>query len=275
MKKIFILSCWRSGTSWLEDMLGKKVEGSRLFGHEQQILTFLAMSKKCFYDNSLNIRRKANKPLCDIDKKDFYEEFGMKQHKILSNTYKWTKLDFRTFALKMVETFTLPYEARKYKQMVEKSPENGSPEVFNCAIEIFSNTKDFNLVYLVRDFRPYLASCHRKFVRKGKNSLGYYSKKWLQWNTNAINTLKDNKANNIFILSYEDLVKDPSLVEHFCEVWKTNTEVRANVLTKWETSPIIEDINKLYNQNLTGIKAVEDFVKKRKIIHINKKKGGI
>ena len=262
MKKIFILSCWRSGTSWLEDILGKKVEGARLFGHEQQILPLLAMYKKCYYDDSLNVRQLANKPLCDI--KDFHKELGLKQHKVLLNAKKWSKEEFKEFALRLMDVYFFSYET-KYKQIVEKSPENGSPESFKTAIDIFGGEIDYSLVYLVRDYKPYLASCYGKFIKKGKNDINYYSDKWLKWNTEAIKTLNNSNHDNIFVLSYEDLVRNPSLVEKFCVVWKKDTEIRANVLTKWETSPIIDQINENYEQNKKTIKLIEDFVNERKI----------
>ena len=262
MKKIFILSCWRSGTSWLEDILGKKVKDARLFGHEQQILPLLAMYRKCYYDDSLSVRQLANKPLCDIE--DFHKELGLKQHKVLLNAKKWSKEEFKDFALRLMEVYFFAYE-KKYKQVVEKSPENGSPDAFETAIDIFGGGKNYSLVYLVRDYKPYLASCYGKFIKKGKNDINYYSDKWLKWNTEAIKTLEKTNYDNVFVLSYEDLVRNPRLVEKFCVVWKKDTEIRANVLTKWEQSPIIKDINKLYNTNKQEITLIKEFVNENKI----------
>lgn len=264
MKKIFILSTWRSGTSWLEDILGKKLEGARLFGHEQQILPLFAMYKECFLHNPLSMRQKANKPYCDITKDNFYEELGLKQHKVLANASKWSKEEFRSFALRLMDVFIKPYEG-KFKQIVEKSPENGSPKVFNCAVELFSDIDDYVLIYLVRNFRPYLASCYQKFIKRGKNNIDYYTNKWLEWNTNAINILESNNAKNIFVISYEDLVNNPGMVEKFCAVWKSNTEIRENVLTKWQHSLIINEINDKYDQHEEAIKTIETFVSNRKI----------
>ena len=147
MLKIFILTCWRSGSSWLEDILGKKVEGSTLFGHEQQILPLLTMYKKCFGKTPRLIRKEANKPFCDIIDKNFHKELGLKQHKILNNSYRWSEEDFKSFALRFMDFLTYSYQS-KYDQIIEKSPENGSEEVFNCAIELFSDTKDYILIYL-------------------------------------------------------------------------------------------------------------------------------
>ena len=264
MLKIFILSCWRSGTSWLEDILGKKVEGSTLFGHEQQILPLLSMYKQCFGKTSSEIKRQANKPLCDINKSEFHHQLGLKQHKILSNADKWTKEDFKSFGLRFIDFLLKPYE-EKYKQVVEKSPENGSPEVFNCAIELLSDIKDIKLIYLVRKFKPYLASCFTKFIKNEKNDIDYYTTRWLEWNENAIQQIERIHPTNLFILSYEDLVSDPTVVEKFSVVRKKDIKIRPHTLNKWKDSPIIEEINKYYIENINRIKRIEKFVENNKI----------
>lgn len=265
MRKIFILSCWRSGTSWIEDILGKEVKDSFLFGHEQQILPLLYMYKKTFYTSSYKTRQKANKPVCDIEKDNFYQELGFKQHKMLRNAHQFSGEDFSSFALRFLNFLLYPYE-QKYKQVVEKTPESGSPDVFNFTIDLLSNLDDYILIYLVRDFKAYLSSCYEKFVMIGDHDVLYFTKKWLLWNTNAINKLKNNKAKNIFILSYEDLVNNPKIIENITPIWKKNTYVRPFTLNKWKSSPIVKDINDIYKENKKQIKQIEEFIQKNKVI---------
>lgn len=269
MKTIFILSMWRSGTSWLEDILGKEVENSALFGHEQQILPLLAMYKEAFNDSSLKVRRDANIPLCDINYKDFHKEFGIKQHKVLINSKKYSNEDFNSFALRLTEFYLYPYVQNNFSQVVEKSPENLSPKSFQIAIDVFQNKKDYCLVYLIRDFRAYLSSCHSKFVSKGKKDLNYYTKKWIEWNCNALKYLSDKNISNLNFIRYEDLVRNPEMIDKFAVVRKQNlkNEVREGTLDKWESSPVINNIQDIYYKNKSEIQEIEHiFTRKAKSI---------
>lgn len=260
MRKIFILSMWRSGTSWLEDILGKNVDGSQLFGHEQQILPLLAMYKSCYAKTPSDIRQKANKPIDDID--DFHLEFGYKQHKVLHNMFKYSNEPFNDFAFRFTQFLLLPYKLNDdVEQVVEKSPENLCPEVFNMTLEVFGNRPYYSLVYLKRNFLPYLASCYYKFVKKGKNDLNYYTQKWINWNSNA---LSQQIPNNLYYVSYESLVEDPeSVVSKFADIWKTDIKIRSNVLNKWKDAECVDDIIKLYEHNQNVIDAIENQFKNK------------
>lgn len=253
MRKIFILSMWRSGTSWLEDILGKNVPGSTLFGHEQQILPLLTFYKKCYGKTPTSIRQRANRPVDDIDEKTFHDEFGLKQHKVLHNAFRYSKESFPDFAFRYIEFLLHNYS--DYKQVVEKSPENLCPDVFDTAIEVLQHKPDYFMVYLIRRYIPYMASCYNKFVKRGKNDLEYYSDKWIQWNEHAIN---QKLPYNLYIINYEDLVKNPvENIKPFAVAWKQDIKVRDNVLNKWKDSKVLDKIESLYKKNESSIKFIE------------------
>lgn len=258
MKIIFILSMWRSGTSWLESMLGKNVENSALFGHEQQILPLLTMYKESFNDHSLTVRRRANTPLCDITKSDFHKELGLKQHKILLNAQKYSGENFNSFALRLMDFLLFPYMQNNLLQVVEKTPTNLSPECFKTAIDIFQNKNNYELVYLIRNYRPYLSSCYQKFVKKNINSLEYYSDKWIAWNNHALRYLKNKSISNLSLVKYEDLVYNPGIIKNFCIAQKENIKIRENTLSKWEKSPIVSQIQNMYDNNFDEINKIKN-----------------
>lgn len=243
---IFILSCWRSGTSWLEDILGKNVPNATLFGHEQQLLPTLAMFKQCWSSCPMSARRAANMPICDID--NFHEQLGLKLHKILANTNKFGNIDFNNFAMGFVESLLAAYT--QFDQVVCKSPENLSSDSFNLALELFQNNDRYGLVYLYRSFKPYLASCFAKF---GVNT--YYCDKYLAWHTNAVSVIR--KLDNLYVLNYDNLVADPSIVAKFSMHSKPAPNIRAGVLDKWKQSPHLVLINQLYADNEPQILEIE------------------
>jgi hypothetical protein len=265
MNKIFIFSCWRSGTSWLEDILGKNVEGSALFGHEQQIFPLLAMYKQCYQKTPANVRKSANRPLDDIVESEWHKEFGLKQHKVLHNLFKYTDEPFESFAMRFVEFLLTPYQG-KFEQVVEKSPENLSIESFRTSVDVFGNHDEYKLVYLIRDFVPYLASCYYKFVTKGNHDLSYYANKWIEWNDAAQSyiQLEPNQGNclsnisNLYLVRYPALVHDPEFtVSKFATCVKKDIKIRKNVLTKWSQCEVLDVILSIRKENKDIIDRIE------------------
>jgi hypothetical protein len=267
-KCIFILSCWRSGTSWLEDILGKNVDGSRLFGHEQQILPLITMMKTCYNrKGSTEAKRKANLPFDDISNETFHEQFGYKFHKVLNNTFSKSEDNFEEFSRKFMKFILSSYE-NDCIQVVEKSPENLCPDVFNTTLDLFSDDNFYTLVYLYRDFKPYLASCYEKFVKKGINDLEYYKNKWIQWHTNAVNRINNFKPNNLYVIDYNDILRDPSIIDIFCLV-RTKDEdliIRDGTKNKWKESQVFEKINNMYEDKRVIIEFIESEIERFKII---------
>jgi hypothetical protein len=263
-KCIFILSCWRSGTSWLEDLLGKRVSESALFGHEQQILPLLSMMRDCYSNKNVGkVKSLANTPIDDIE--NFHEHMGFKFHKVLHNLNKRTDEPFAHFAKRFIDFLLVPYQ--NYVQVVEKSPENLSPDVFNSTLDIFGNDNFFTLVYLFRDFKPYLASCYEKFISKGKNTLEYYTDKWIAWHKNAVQKIHKHKPNNLFVLKYNDLVLNPEIIDLFCLKRKDDDKivVRKGVLDKWKNCSIIKEIEKIYEEKIFIIKFIESEIERFKL----------
>lgn len=254
---------WRSGTSWLEDLLGKGVDGSGLFGHEQQIFPLLSMCRTAFGKTKSHVRQIANKPVCDITD-NFHEEFGLKFHKVLNNSFRHSGEEFNSFCYRLCEFFLEAYS--HHDQVVEKSPENGSPYVFNTVVDVFQNKETYKLIYLARDYREYLSSCNVKFVKKkGMHSIDYYSKKWLDWNTNAINTIQKTEVNNLYVIYYENLVKNHHLLNNITSIYKKAPKIRNNTLDKWQQDSDVDYINELYEKNKEQIDYILDEVKSRSL----------
>jgi glycosyltransferase involved in cell wall biosynthesis len=252
---VVIASCWRSGTSWLEDLLGKKVDGSALFGHEQQIFPLLSMMKKPYRGTRAGDRREANTPVCDITDKDFVTQLGLKLNKVVGNLGKYGSIPFNEFAFGLLCFLLQPY--RRYRQVVEKSPENGSPASFDLIHDLLADKADFTVVFLFRDYRPYLASCYEKFVSKGRNVLEYYSGKWLEWNAHATDRIAQNRARNILVVEYDDLVEDPEKIcSRIASCFKNDPHVRGGTLDKWKQCEQQERINELYSANRVQIERI-------------------
>jgi len=250
---IIILSCWRSGTSWLEDILGKQVKNSAMFGHEQQLFPLLAMMRNCWGKCPVGIRRLANKPICDIQD-DFHYQIGLKLHKVLNNTRKYSKQPFEPFARSFINLLLMQYH--NFRQVVCKSPENLSPDSFNVAIDVLGNQPNFHLIYLFRRFESYLASCFHKFIEHNNYDIEYYADKYIIWHLNAINRLTNYKPPNLFVLDYNDLVNSPNMVGKFAITYKTDPKIRTGTIDRWKQSKILGVIQRLschYDKQLAKI----------------------
>ena len=254
---ITVFSLWRSGSSWLEDMLGKKVEGSRLFGHEQQLWPLLSMMRQAYAHSSPSSRTEANRPVDEIDATDFHSNFGLKFAKVIHNAKRYSKVEFYDLAMGFIRLLLGQYT--EYKQVVEKSPESIVPESFSLAYQLLSDQPGFRIVYLFRDFRPYLASCHAKFVKKGKKekqNLEYFARCWIDWNLHALDVVAARPARNIYVLEYDDMVHNQALLDRFAVVRKQNPEVRSGTLDKWKSSEALSDIERLYESSQQAVDAI-------------------
>ena len=244
-------------------MLGKQVNGSTMFGHEQQLFPLLSMMRRCWKKCPTTTRKLANKPICDIED-DFHQQMGVKFHKVLANTRRYSSQQkFEQFALQFINTLLAQYDG--YEQVVCKSPENLSPESFDVAIDVLSGQPGFNLVYLFREFGPYLASCHKKF---GDN-LEYYAKKYVDWHHHAIEKRLLVKSTNLYVLDYNDMVADPSIIGQFASIRKPNPKIRPNTVDKWKQSEATEQIADLASRYDAEIAWISEFIKCDKIMADN------
>lgn len=260
---IVIFSLWRSGSSWLEDMLGKKVEGSKLFGHEQQLFPFFAMMQQAYFHSSPSDRKEANKPVDEINNDDFHRNFGLKFAKVLHNMKKYSKSQFLNLASGLLRVLLSQYG--QYEQVVEKSLESIVPQSFNIAYQLLGGESGFRLVFLFRDFKPYLASCYEKFVKKGKHDFEYYTHRWIEWNLHALDVISAHKVDNLYVLEYDDMVANPSIISRFALKYKESPHVRPGTLDKWKICEKAAEIESIYEQNQQAVDAILDKCRRMKI----------
>ena len=235
---IFILSMWRSGTTWIEKVLAGK--NGRTFGNEPQILPFITVLKKTCCKKIKN--RESWLPVCDINKSDEILQLGYKSQKVFNTCIKFFWGTYDKFIDHFME-FT--FQSIAEKRIVEKSPQNLSPPVFNNALEIFGNKQHIKLVYLYREFKQYLSSTYYKSVIKKNEKwpygLDYFADKWIKWNLNATKSLKD-KPKNLFVIEYTDIINNIAILDNIINDRCSRYRSKKETLLKWESCPAKKDI---------------------------------
>jgi len=234
---IFVLSMWRSGTTWITPILAGK--NGKFFDREPQILPFITMLKKTCLKKIKNLDSWL--PLCDVDRNNEILQLGYKSQKFF---FTYIRIFFGTYD-KFIDYFMeFVFQNVEAKRIVEKSPQNLSPLVFNTALEVFGNKQHVKLVYLYREFKQYLSSIYYKSVIKSKKwpyGLDYFADKWIKWNLNATNSLQ-NKPKNLFVIEYTDVVNNIVILDNIINDRHFGRLPKKETLLKWESCPVKKDI---------------------------------